>query len=233
MTIMMVMICGQLQYPWQFQMPASAWEISPSLSDVQRPQNVPSRSPPQAPGGRQIFRVLSTKTDPGARDWVFQSDSRYGKQLWVARAPRLPPIHDQMFQIKSVDILNVSRFSQARQPAVFFLLSLSYLAVKPACCCWAGWQTALASPYHVLPNSVLAEAVQVKTGLWKGTSPKDARLGIYPRCTGRETEALRQPKAACLWQFVLAAPSRMSKPHELPVHIFHGQVHPDFTLGME
>lgn len=60
-------------------------------------------------------------------------------------------------------------------------------------------------------------------------SPKGARLGIYPLGTGRETEALRQPKTACLWQFGLAAPSLVSKAYEPPARIIHGQVHPEVT----
>lgn len=101
------------------EMPVSAWGISPSLGDVQRPQN--PHSPPQAPGERQVFRVLSSKIVPGVGDWVLQSDAGHGKELWTAHVPWPPSICDWMCQIKSMDILSALLCSQNRQPSALLL----------------------------------------------------------------------------------------------------------------
>lgn len=61
------------------------------------------------------------KTAPGAGDWVLLSDAGHVKELWTSHTPRPHLIHDQMLQIKSVDILSVLPCSQDRQPAVLLL----------------------------------------------------------------------------------------------------------------
>lgn len=161
---MMLLICLSYNIPANAteEMPGSAWALSP-VPVMCKP---PKTSPPTLVSRRdkQILGVLSTKTAPGAGNWVLQGDAGQGKDLWATPAPPSPPTCNIFIADQTPGHPRCLPCSQGSQPGTFLLFPCYF------CLSNSSWLLGrLASSLDITlshpPELRLAGAVQVRTDM--------------------------------------------------------------------